>query len=92
MNTIAINQSFTKKLPYWSELENLSKDDKIKLIAMLSLSITNKDDLTSRKESAKVTKLEQAMALLDNMMSKDGNPVPVDEECNGALARTKYSI
>lgn len=70
MNTIAINQSFTKKLPYWSELENLSKDDKIKL----------------------VTKLEQAMALLDNMMSKDGKPVPVDEDCNGALARTKYSI
>ncbi len=37
MNTLTINPSITSKLPYWSELENLSKDDKITLIAILSL-------------------------------------------------------
>ena len=92
MNTIAISPSFISKLPYWGELENLSKDDKITLIAMLSLSIADVEKLTPKKEAPKALKLEDAMALLDAMMSKGGKPVPADEDGNEALARIKYGV
>ena len=92
MNTIAVSPNFTNKLPYWHELENLSKDDKITLIAMLSLSIANTEKFVPKKEEPKVEKLEQAMALLDTMMVKGGKPVPAEEDGKGALARIKYGV
>lgn len=89
MNTKSIPPSLTSKLPYWNELEKLSKEDKITLIAMLSLSITDTDILAPKKEHSKGLTLEQAMAFLDTIMVKDGKPVPVDEDGRGALARIK---
>lgn len=91
MNTIAVSPQLTSKLPYWHELEKLSKDDKITLIAMLSLSIAN-TEFVPQKEEPKVKKLEQAMALLDTMMVKGGQPVPADEDGKGAMARIKYEV
>ena len=82
MNLNAITPGFLNRLPYWSELEKLSKDDKIKLIAMLSLSIADGDRKMVSKEKSKALKLEQAMELLDTMMVKGGKPVPADENRN----------
>ena len=89
MSTIAIPTSLTSKLPYWNELEKLSKEDKITLIAMLSLSITDTDKLVLKKEQPKSLTLEQAMTFLDTVIVKDGKPMPVDEDGKGALTRIK---
>lgn len=92
MNANAISPSLLNRLPYWSELEKLSKDDKIKLIAMLSLSIADSDRTMPSKEESKTLKLEQAMDLLDTMMVKGGMPVPADEDGKGSLAQIKYGV
>lgn len=92
MNTNAISSSFLNRLPYWSELEKLSKDDKIKLIAMLSLSIADGDRIKPSRDKSKALKLEQAMELLDTMMVKGGKPVPADEDGKGTLAQIKYCL
>ena len=92
MNTIAINSNFTHKMPYWSELENLSKDEKITLIAMLSLSMANAEQPAPQKKAPKVLNLEQAMSLLDTMMVKGGKPVPAEEDGKEALAQIKYGV
>lgn len=92
MKTIATSQNFASKLPYWDELEKLSKEDKITLIAMLSLSMTDTKKLAPKKEQPKGMTLDQAMALLDTMMVKGGKPVPVNEDGKGALARIKYGV
>ena len=86
MDTVAINQSFITKLPYWGDLEKLSKDDKITLIALLSLSIADTTKLAPQTET-KALKLDQAMALLDKMMVKGGKPVPADKDGKGALGQ-----
>jgi len=50
MNTVALNNKLTKRIPYWNELEKLSKDDKINIIAMLSLSIADSNEEEPKKD------------------------------------------
>lgn len=49
MNTIALNDRLTSRLPYWEELVRLSKEDKINVIAMLSLSIADTSEMDTSK-------------------------------------------
>lgn len=55
MNTTALNNRLTSRIPYWGELVRLSKEDKINVIAMLSLSIAE----TSEKEASKHDKTQE---------------------------------
>ena len=50
MNTVALNNKLSKRIPYWNELEKLSKDDKINIIAMLSLSIADSNEKEPKKD------------------------------------------
>lgn len=51
MNATALNNMMNSKLPYWGELVGLSKEDKINLIALLSLSIAEANEPEPRKNS-----------------------------------------
>ena len=44
MNMVALNNRLASKVPHWHELEMLSKEDKIDIIALLSMSIANAED------------------------------------------------
>ena len=44
MNMVALNNRLASKVPHWYELEMLSKEDKIDVIALLSMSIANAED------------------------------------------------
>ena len=41
---VALNNRLASKVPHWHELEMLSKEDKIDIIALLSMSIANAED------------------------------------------------
>ena len=43
MNTMPNNARIARIVPYWHKLENLSKDDKISLIALLSSSLVEEE-------------------------------------------------
>ncbi len=43
MNMVALNNRLASKVPHWHEIEMLSKEDKIDVIALLSMSIANAD-------------------------------------------------
>lgn len=51
MNTVGLSNRLTSKVPYWSELQKLSKEDKINVIAMLSLSIADTSDAVISSEN-----------------------------------------
>ena len=38
MNIVALSNRLASKVPHWHELEKLSKEDKIEVIALLSMS------------------------------------------------------
>lgn len=44
MNMVALNNRLASKVPHWHELEMLSKEDKIDVIALLSMSIANAEE------------------------------------------------
>lgn len=44
MNMTALNNRLASKIPHWHEIEALSKEDKIDIIALLSMSIANMDE------------------------------------------------
>ena len=44
MDMVALNNRLASKVPHWHELEMLSKEDKIDIIALLSMSIANAED------------------------------------------------
>ncbi|WP_297243162.1 hypothetical protein [uncultured Prevotella sp.] len=50
MNMIALNNRLASKIPHWHEIENLSKEDKINIIALLSMSIANADEKEEPKD------------------------------------------
>lgn len=50
MNTVALNNKLTDRVPYWNELVRLSKEDKINIIAMLSLSIADVEENNVSKD------------------------------------------
>ncbi len=50
MNMVAFNNRLASKVPHWHELETLSKDDKIEVIALLSMSIANADETDKPKD------------------------------------------
>ena len=41
MNIVALSNRLASKVPHWHELEKLSKEDKIEVIALLSMSMAN---------------------------------------------------
>ena len=45
MNMVALSNRLASKVPHWHELEKLSKEDKIEVIALLSMSITNAEEI-----------------------------------------------
>lgn len=49
MNLVALNNKLASKVPHWHELEMLSKEDKIDVIALLSMSIANAEDTETKK-------------------------------------------
>ena len=50
MNIAALNNRLASKVPHWHELEMLSKEDKIDVIALLSMSIANTEDKETSKD------------------------------------------
>ena len=53
MNMVALNNRLASKIPHWHEIEMLSKEDKIDVIALLSMSIANTYDKKSSKDRTK---------------------------------------
>ena len=45
MNMVALSNRLASKVPHWHELEKLSKEDKIDVIALLSMSIANAEEI-----------------------------------------------
>lgn len=41
---LTLNSKLAKKVPHWHEIEMLSKEDKIEVIALLSMSIANVEE------------------------------------------------
>ena len=50
MNIFALNNRLASKVPHWHELEMLSKEDKIDVIALLSMSIANAEKIEVPKD------------------------------------------
>ena len=48
MNIVALSNRLASKVPHWHELEKLSKEDKIEVIALLSMSMANADERNGR--------------------------------------------
>lgn len=47
---LALNSRLASKVPHWHELEVLSKEDKIDVIALLSMSIANAENINISKD------------------------------------------
>ena len=47
MNMVALNNRLASKVPHWHEIEMLSKEDKIDVIALLSMSIANEKEMSA---------------------------------------------
>ncbi len=50
MDMIALNNRLASKVPHWHELEKLSKEDKIEVIALLSMSIADVEEKDKPKD------------------------------------------
>lgn len=50
MNVTALNNRLAGKFPHWRELEKLSKEDKIDVIALLSMSIAGDTEKETPKD------------------------------------------
>lgn len=50
MNMVALSNRLARKVPHWHELEMLSKEDKIEVIALLSMSIANAEEKEKPKD------------------------------------------
>lgn len=53
MNMVALSNRLASKVPHWHELEKLSKEDKIEVIALLSMSITNAEKIKTPADRTK---------------------------------------
>lgn len=50
MNMVALNNRLSSKVPHWHEIEMLSREDKIDVIALLSMSIAHTDEEEKSKD------------------------------------------
>ena len=53
MNMVALSNRFASKVPHWHELEKLSKEDKIEVIALLSMSMANAEEIKTPADRTK---------------------------------------
>ena len=53
MNMVALSNKLASKVPHWHELEKLSKEDKIEVIALLSMSIANAEEIKTPADRTK---------------------------------------
>ena len=53
MNMVALSNRLASKVPHWHELEKLSKEDKIEVIALLSMSIADAEEIKTPADRTK---------------------------------------
>ena len=53
MNMVALSNRLASKVPHWLELEKLSKEDKIEVIALLSMSMANAEEIKTPADRTK---------------------------------------
>ena len=53
MNMVALSNRLASKVPHWHELEKLSKEDKIEVIALLSMSMANAKEIKTPADRTK---------------------------------------
>lgn len=53
MNIVALSNRLASKVPHWHELEKLSKEDKIEVIALLSMSMANAKEIKTPADRTK---------------------------------------
>ena len=53
MNIVALSNRLASKVPHWHELEKLSKEDKIEVIALLSMSMGNAEEIKTPADRTK---------------------------------------
>ena len=53
MNMVALSNKLASKVPHWHELEKLSKEDKIEVIALLSMSMANAEKIKTPADRTK---------------------------------------
>ena len=53
MNIVALSNRLASKVPHWHELEQLSKEDKIEVIALLSMSMANAEEIKTPADRTK---------------------------------------
>lgn len=53
MNMVALSNRLASKVPHWHELEKLSKEDKIEVIALLSMSMANAEEIKTPADRTK---------------------------------------
>lgn len=86
MNTITIDSNIYKGLEAYAKLHNVSIESVIE--KGLTLFLGKFVPASPRKERS----LDEALALMETMMIKDGNPVPADEDAMSTLAEEKYKL
>ena len=53
MNMVALSNRLASKVPHWHELAKLSKEDKIEVIALLSMSMANAEEIKTPADRTK---------------------------------------
>ena len=53
MNMVALSNRLASKVPHWHELEKLSKEDKIEVIALLYMSMANAEEMKTPADRTK---------------------------------------
>lgn len=53
MNMVALSNRLASKVPHWHELEKLCKEDKIEVIALLSMSMANAEEIKTPADRTK---------------------------------------
>ena len=53
MNIVALSNRLASKVPHWHELEKLSKEDKIEVTALLSMSMANAEKIKTPADRTK---------------------------------------
>ena len=53
MNIVALSNRLASKVPHWHELEKLSKEDKVEVIALLSMSMANAEEIKTPADRTK---------------------------------------
>lgn len=53
MNMVALSNRLASKVPHWHELEKLSKEDKIEVIDLLSMSMANAEEIKTPADRTK---------------------------------------